>query len=81
MDNYEENLLLSLPSALVMTSKLPDNDNMIPISTQNYMDKYKQLEKILADEKKTNEEFKKFYKALKNDHTRLIFFKIKHNLS
>jgi hypothetical protein len=77
MDNFDENnLLLSLPSALAMTNKASDNilnDNLI--STQNYMDKYKQLEKILADEKKTNEDFKKFYKALKSDHTRFFFTK------
>ena len=92
MNNYDENLLLSLPSHLAMTGsnmRAGVGDGMdtslngmgggsgggggglIPISTQNYMDKYRELEKILGDEKKTNDEFKKFYKALKTDHTRI----------
>ena len=72
--DLDENLLLSLPSALAMTNKpIDNNDNLIPITTQNYMDKYKQLEQILADERRNNEEVKKFYKALKNDHTRFLF--------
>lgn len=70
---YDENMLMSLPPGFAMTGNgLNDNinDNFIPISTQNYSDKYRDLENILSDEKKTNEEFKKFYKVLKADHTR-----------
>ena len=73
--DLDENLLLSLPSALAMTNKpIDNNDNLIPITTQNYMDKYKQLEQILADERRNNEEVKKFYKALKIDHTRFEIY-------
>ena len=69
--NFEENLMLSLPVGLQMHGSIPmDNENFALLNTQNYMDKYKEIENILADEKKTNEEFKKFYKALKTDHTR-----------
>jgi hypothetical protein len=69
--NFDENLMLSLPVGLQMHGSIPmDNENFALLNTQNYMDKYKEIENILADEKKTNEEFKKFYKALKTDHTR-----------
>lgn len=69
--NFEENLMLSLPAGLQMHGSTPmDNESFALLNTQNYMDKYKEIENILADEKKTNEEFKKFYKALKTDHTR-----------
>jgi hypothetical protein len=68
---YDENLLLSLPTALGGTAGfVENNENFMPLSTQNYAERFKELEKILAEEKKTNEEFKKFYKVLKTDHTR-----------
>lgn len=68
----EDNLLLSLPSALAMRSSNQFNDQAeyAPITTQNYMDKYRELEKILGDEKRTSDQLKKFYSVLKNDHTR-----------
>jgi hypothetical protein len=69
--NFEENLLLSLPAGIQMHGSTQiGNDSFALLNTQNYMDKYKEIENILADEKKTNEEFKKFYMALKTDHTR-----------
>ncbi len=72
---YDENLLMSLPTALGGTGFGHVNENaenfMPPLSTQNYSERFKELEKILAEEKKTNEEFKKFYKVLKTDHTRV----------
>jgi hypothetical protein len=73
--NYDENLLLSLPAALAMTSGGlgmggENNENFIPLSSQNYTEKYKELEKILADERRNNDELKRLYKSLKTDHTR-----------
>jgi hypothetical protein len=74
--NYDENLLLSLPAALAMRSsgqfgdQIDGESSFLPITTQNYMEKYKELEKILAEEKKTNDQFKKYYSVLKTDHTR-----------
>jgi len=70
--NFEDNVMLSLPAGLQMHgSAQMENDSFAALlNTQNYMDKYKEIENILADEKKTNDEFKKFYKALKTDHTR-----------
>jgi hypothetical protein len=69
MSIHDENLILSLPAAL-NNMNFNENENFAPLTTQNYPERYKELEKILADEKKTNQEFKKFYKILKTDHTR-----------
>jgi hypothetical protein len=73
--NYDDNnLLLSLPTnlqAIINNNGDYNNESFMPLTSQNYGEKYKEMEKILSDEKKTNEEFKKFYKALKTDHTRL----------
>lgn len=69
--NYDDNLLLSLPAGLQgYAGNEYHNESFMPLTSQNYSEKYKELERILSDEKKTNEEFKKFYKALKSDHTR-----------
>lgn len=71
--NFDENMILSLPAALANNSRLTEhniNENLNPITTQNYVEKYKDLENVLADEKKTNEELQKYYKVLKTDHTR-----------
>ena len=72
--SYEDNnLFLSLPAGLLNTGTgmMIEDENLMPLTTQNYSERYKELERILADEKKTNEEFKKFYKVLKTDHTRV----------
>ena len=71
---YDENMMLSLPPGMqmVFNSGADNNENLVPITTQNYMTRYKELENILADEKKANEEIKQFYKALKSDHTRHV---------
>ena len=72
--NFDEHLLLSLPAALLNNSRLAEhnlNENLNPISSQNYAEKYKDLENVLADEKKTNEELQRYYKVLKGDHTRI----------
>ena len=70
---YDDNLLLSLPAALqgIGNNGMDLNENYAPLTTQNYSERYKELERMLADEKKTNEELKKYYKALKADHNRL----------
>lgn len=73
--NFDENLILSLPAALANNSRLAEhniNENLNPITSQNYAEKYKDLENVLADEKKTNEELQKYYKVLKADHNRYI---------
>jgi hypothetical protein len=75
---YNDENLLSLPAALAMynvtgqfgSENNGEEGNFLPITTQNYMEKYKEMERILADEKKTNNQFKKFYQVLKTDHTR-----------
>ncbi|CAF0714870.1 unnamed protein product [Brachionus calyciflorus] len=72
--NFDENLLLSLPAHFANNSRLIEhniNENLNPLTTQNYNEKYKDLENVLAEEKKTNEELQKYYKVLKNDHTRI----------
>jgi hypothetical protein len=72
--NYDENMLLSLPAALGGLGGGGDNnnnnDNFMPLTTQNYSERYKELEKILAEEKKNNQTTQHFYKVLKTDHTR-----------
>ena len=77
----DNNLLLSLPPALAMRSSghyYDDSNNgltdaeLIPLTTQNYMERYRDLERILGEEKKTNEQLKKFYNVLKTDHTRCL---------
>ena len=73
--NYDENLMLSLPAnlqAILNSGGDFHNESFMPLTSQNYADKYKEMEKILSDEKKTNDDFKKFYKALKSDHTRYL---------
>ncbi len=65
--------MLSLPTnfqTLINNGGDYQNESFMPLTSQNYAEKYKEMEKILGDEKKTNEDFKKFYKALKTDHTR-----------
>ena len=77
--NYEENLILSLPAALAMTSGGmmglggvggDNNESFMPITTQNYSEKYRELEKLNDELKKNNDELKRLYKSLKTDHTR-----------
>ena len=71
--NFNEEFLLSLPAQLkqyVNNEGDYNNDSFLPLTSQNVAEKAKELEKILGDERKTNDEFKKFYKALKTDHTR-----------
>lgn len=65
----DENLLMSLPAALLAG---PIESENVMLTTQNYAEKYRELERILAEERKNSEEVKKFYKVLKSDHTRLI---------
>lgn len=69
----DEHLLHSLPASTQMILNMGgdnNHENMLPLSTQNYMDRYKELENILAEEKRTNEEFKQCYKLLKTDHAK-----------
>ena len=77
--NYDENLLLSLPAALAMTNGGimgggDNNESFMPITTQNYSEKYRELEKVNDQLKKNNEELKRLYKSLKSDHTRSAEF-------
>lgn len=76
MSGDDNNLLLSLPPALAMRSSgyydEANDPELLPLTTQNYMERYRDLEKILSEEKKTNEQLKKFYNALKTDHTRFF---------
>jgi len=77
--NYEENLLLSLPAALAMTGGGmmgggDNNESFIPITTQNYTEKYRDLERLNDELKKNNDELKRLYKSLKTDHTRSVDF-------
>lgn len=68
----DENLLLSLPSAYAMRSsgQLNAQPDFGPLTTQNYIDRYRELERIFEDERRTSEQLKKYYSVLKNDHTR-----------
>lgn len=80
--NFNDELLLSLPAQLQQyVNNVGDynNESFLPLTSQNVGEKAKELEKILTDERKTNDEFKKFYKALKTDHTR--YLEIKFNLN
>jgi len=69
---HDEHLLQSMPAStqMILNIGADSNENMLPISTQNYMDRYKELENILADEKRTSEELKQCYKLLKTDHAK-----------
>jgi hypothetical protein len=58
-------------SNLLLTGAMSaDNLNQIPISTQNYTEKYRELEKVREEEKRNNDELKECYKLLKLDYTR-----------
>ncbi len=57
--NFDENLLLTTPDV---------NLNLVPLTTQNYMDKYRELEGLYNAERKTCEQIKSFYKDLKAHH-------------
>lgn len=66
----DEHMLHSLPVGMHLMANTGADENGLPVNTQNYQERYKDLENILADEKRTNEEIKQCYKALKNDHAR-----------
>ncbi len=68
--SYHENefMLHSLPGALhtlVNQGGSELNENMMPITTQNYVERYKDLEG-------NYEELKSYYKKLKADHSRFL---------
>ena len=67
--NMDDHLLMTNPAIMATANNL-DGNNFNPISTLNYVDKYKELEDILGNEKKTSEEIKKCYKVLKADHAK-----------
>jgi len=62
-----EHMLHSLPAALqtLINQGSELNENMMPITTQNYVERYKDLEG-------NYEELKTYYKKLKADHTRYL---------
>ncbi len=68
--NIDENLLATNNNNAANNLVVDDAGNLIGLSTQNYVEKYKDLENLLTNEKKTNEEIKKYYKVLKTDHTK-----------
>ena len=71
--HVEDNLLATNPAFFAGTSKT--NDQIMAsnlMASQNYGEKFKDLENVLTDEKKTNEELKKIYKTLKSDYTKFV---------
>ena len=68
----DEHMLHSLPVGMQLMGNTgaADENTILPVNTQNYQERYKDLENILADEKRNNEEIKQCYKVLKNDHGR-----------
>lgn len=58
---HDEHLLHTMPGGLMLNQGL--DENMMPITTQNYLERYKDLEG-------NYEELKSYYKKLKADHSR-----------